>query len=121
MTTHYQPGQHQHWEDAYQGVLHASFDDLWAMADEFWRSGLAAYNLPVWIDYDGINDREYDCGPTVQVGVMLPRHGYTVVHMAPATPDEVRQLQGLLARIWALRADVGFPRYGLAQQADRPE
>ena len=121
MATPYRPGEHQHWEDAYSGILHASFDDLLAVAGDFWRSDLAAYNLPVWIDFDGINEQEYDCGPTVQVGVVLPRHGYTVVHLAPATVEQVRRLQELVARIWSQRADVGFPRYGIAQRVERPD
>ncbi|GEM_PF-4054627 len=118
---HYQAGEREHWEDHYGGTLHASFEDLWAHAQEYWAADLAALNLPVWIDYDGPNENEWDCGPTVQVGVLMPRHGNTWVHMAPATLEQVHRLQDLLARVWFQRADVGFPRRGLSQRVEPPD
>ncbi len=117
----YRPGDREHWEDQYGGTLHGSFDELWAQAEEYWAAGFAALNLPVWIDYDAPNEQEYDCGPTVQVGVLMPRHGSTWVHMAPATPEQVHRLQDLLARVWFRRADVGFPRYGFSQRVEPPD
>ena len=116
----YQPGYHEHWEDAYSAELHPTFEALQAHADEYWLRELGPLNWPVWVEYDADNEQEYDCGPTVSVGVFLPRHGHAAVHLAPTTPEQYQEVIQTLFRVWSLRADLGFPRYGGERRVERP-
>ena len=72
------------------------------------------------MEYDADNEQEYDCGPTVSVGVFLPRHGHAAVHLAPTTPEQYQEVIQTLFRVWSLRADLGFPRYGGERRVERP-
>jgi hypothetical protein len=88
-------------------------------AREFWAGPYEPYNWPVWAEYDAENEAEYDCGPTVQVGAFLARHGDCVIHVAPATVKQYQEIKRVLLEVWARRADAGFPRWG-GERATRP-
>jgi hypothetical protein len=109
---HLPVGEHDHWEDAYAAMVYENFDGLMVQARELWSGPYEPYNWPVWTEYDAENEEEYDCGPTVAVGVFLARHGDCAIHVAPATPEQYQEIKRVLLEVWARRADAGFPRWG---------
>lgn len=107
----YSVGDHEGWEDNYHATLFATFDEF--IADlEGWTFGpFGDLNQPIWMDYDAGNEADFDCGPTVTVGIFLPRHGRCSQKIAPATIAQQQRVCDLLGRFWAGRMDVGFERY----------
>jgi hypothetical protein len=94
------------YEDGYDAEIHPSFKSLSDQFAEYAEGRFAAYNVPVWLDYDEETDV-----PRVSVGVMLTRHGLCMLWRSPATPEQVHELQVRMLRVWANRADTGFGRF----------
>ncbi len=94
------------YEDGYDAEIHPSFESLSGQFEEYAEGRFAAYNVPVWIEYD----RETRA-PAVSIGVVLTRHGICMVWRSPATPEQFRELQVRMLRVWAERADTGFGRF----------
>ena len=94
------------YEDGYDAELHPSFESLSEHFAEYAEGQFAAYNVPVWMEYD--HEAEI---PSVSIGLMLTRHGICMLWRAPATPDEFRQLQIRMLGVWADRADAQFGRF----------
>jgi hypothetical protein len=94
------------YEDGYDAEIHPSFQSLSDQFAECAEGPFAAYNVPVWIDYD-----EEIRIPSVSIGVVLTRHGICMVWRSPATPEQFRELQIRMLRVWANRADAGFGRF----------
>ena len=93
-----------HYEDNYDGVEHESFDDLRAVAQEFWLDPLLSrWNIPIWIDASEVG--------RVQVGCLLSRHGGTIIHIAPCTPEQHQELAAIVMQVWIGRAEGQFGRY----------
>ena len=119
------PGTHEpklvyRYEDGYDAEIHPSFESLSEQFAEYAEGRFAAYNVPVWIEYD-----QEAKVPFVSIGLMLTRHGICMMWRSPATPEQVRELQVRMLSIWADRADVQFGRflfrYGRgSDQQDRP-
>lgn len=114
----YPVGGHESWEDSYSAEVYASFDSMMQEAQEFWLGPFASINWPVWISYDAINEMEWDCGPTIQVGVFHPRHGRCSIHVAPCTPEQRQVVAQMLMSVWARRADIQFERHGHLQPVE---
>jgi len=113
--TPWQPEFTYRYEDGYDAEIHASFASLSRQFSEYAEGPFAAYNVPVWIEYD--SDAE---NPNVSVGLILTRHGLCMIWRSPATPEEFRELQVRMLGIWAGRADAGFGRFliSLDRRAD---
>ena len=94
------------YEDGYDAEIHPSFESLSEQFAEYAEGRFAAYNVPVWIEYD----QEIRV-PAVSIGVVLTRHGICMLWRSPATPEQFRELQIRVLSIWAERADVGFGRF----------
>jgi hypothetical protein len=94
------------YEDGYDAEIHPNFESLSHQFREYAEGRYAAYNVPVWIDYD--QERKV---PAVSIGVMLTRHGICMLWRSPATPDQFRELQVRMLAVWADRADVQFGRF----------
>ncbi len=97
------------YEDGYDAEIHPSFESLSKQFAEYAEGQFAAYNVPVWIEYD-----QEAKVPFVSIGLMLTRHGICMLWRSPATPEQVRELQVRMLGIWAGRADVQFGRFLLA-------
>jgi len=94
------------YEDGYDAEIHPSFASLSEQFAEYAEGRFAAYNVPVWLEYD-----EETRVPAVSIGVILTRHGICMLWRSPATPEQFRELQVRMLRVWAERADVGFGRF----------
>jgi hypothetical protein len=97
-----------------------SFESLSEQFAEYAEGQFAAYNVPVWIEYD----QEAKVS-AVSIGVVLTRHGICMLWRSPATPEQFRELQIRMLSVWAERADVGFGRFLFRydrgdDQQDRP-
>lgn len=94
------------YEDGYDAEIHPTFESLSRQFAEYAEGPFAAYNVPIWVEY------ERDCGdPAVSIGVVLTRHGLCMIWRSPATPAQSREIQRRTLSIWAARADVGFGRF----------
>lgn len=116
----YEPGYHKHWEDNYSATLYENFQALRGDAQTFWMAQFGHLNWPIWVEYDRENEHEFECGPTVSVGVVMPRHGEVTIYVAPATEEQYQEIVQMIMRVWSLRADVGFVRYGGERPLPRP-
>ena len=116
----YKPGYHKHWEDNYSANLFESFDALREHAQFYWLAQFGHLNWPIWAEYNSDNEHEFDCGPTISVGVVMPRHGEVTIYMAPATEEEHQEIVQMMYKVWSLRADVGFVRYGGERPLPQP-
>ena len=94
------------YEDGYDAEIHSSFESLSKQFAEYAEGQFAAYNVPVWIEYD-----QEAKVPSVSIGLMLTRHGICMLWRSPATPEQFRELQVRMLGIWADRADVQFGRF----------
>jgi hypothetical protein len=94
------------YEDGYDAEIHPTFQALSDQFAEYAEGPFAAYNVPVWLDYD-----EDAAAPAVSIGVMLTRHGLCMLWRSPATPEQVHELQVRMLGVWANRADTGFGRF----------
>ena len=94
------------YEDGYDAEIHPSFESLSEQFAEYAEGQFAAYNVPVWIEYD-----QETRVPAVSIGVVLTRHGICMLWRSPATPEQFRELRIRMLNIWAERADVGFGRF----------
>ena len=94
------------YEDGYDAEIHPSFESLSKQFAEYAEGQFAAYNVPVWIEYD-----QEGKVPSVSIGLMLTRHGICMMWRSPATPEQCRELQIRMLSIWADRADVQFGRF----------
>lgn len=104
------------YEDGYDAEIHPTFASLSEQFHEYAEGPFAAYNVPVWIEYDSDADLS-----TVTVGLILTRHGICMMWRSPATAEEYRQLQARMLVVWATRADTGFGRFMIRpseEQAD---
>ena len=109
------------YEDGYDAEIHRSFESLSEQFAEYAEGRFAAYNVPIWIEYD----QEIRV-PAVSIGVVLTRHGICMLWRSPATPEQFRELQIRMLSVWATRADVCFGRFLFryesgGDQQDRPE
>ncbi|MGE3075155.1 MAG: hypothetical protein AB7N24_15480 [Dehalococcoidia bacterium] len=94
------------YEDGYDAEIHPTFESLSRQFAEYAEGPFAAYNVPIWVEY------ERDCGdPAVSIGVVLTRHGLCMIWRSPATPAQFREIQRRTLSVWASRADVGFGRF----------
>ena len=105
------------YEDGYDAEIHPSFESLSEQFAEYAEGQFAAYNVPVWLEYEP----EIEV-PAVSIGVMLTRHGICMVWRSPATSEQFREVQVRMLRVWAGRADTGFGRFLLRMEntADGP-
>lgn len=76
------------YEDRYDGEIHPSFESLAEQFAEYAEGQFAAYNVPVWVEYD----QEAEV-PAVDIGVILTRHGICMIWRSPATPEQFREVQ----------------------------
>ena len=97
------------YEDGYDAEIHPTFESLSKQFAEYAEGQFAAYNVPVWIEYD-----QETKVPFVSIGLMLTRHGICMLWRSPASPEQFRDLQVRMLRIWADRADAQFGRFLLA-------
>ena len=106
------------YEDGYDAEIHPTFESLSAQFEEYAEGPFAAYNVPVWIEYD----RE-TANPAVNIGVMLTRHGVCMIWRSPATPEQFREVQLRVLGVWAGRADAAFGRFLLPtdRRSDRDD
>ena len=94
------------YEDGYDAEIHPTFESLSRQFAEYAEGPFAAYNVPIWVEY------ERDCAhPAVSIGVVLTRHGLCMIWRSPATPAQFREIQRRTLTVWAARADVGFGRF----------
>lgn len=93
-------------EDDYDAELHPNFESLSEQFAEYAEGPLAAYNVPIWIEYDDEADDQM-----VSIGVVLTRHGVCMIWRSPATPDQYHEIQLRMLAVWAGRADAGFGRF----------
>ncbi len=103
------------YEDGYDAEIHPSFESLSKQFAEYAEGQFAAYNVPVWIEYD-----QEAKVPSVSIGLMLTRHGICMMWRSPATPEQFRELQIRMLGIWADRADVQFGRFLLTPRHGPP-
>lgn len=101
------------YEDGYDAEIHPNFESLSEDFAEYAEGTFAAYNVPIWIEYD-----EESEAPAVDVGVLLTRHGLCMIWRSPATPEQFQELQLRILRIWANRADTGFGRFLVRPEAE---
>jgi len=94
------------YEDGYDAEIHPTYESLSAQFAEYSEGRFAAYNVPIWIEYE----HEVDF-PALAVGVVLTRHGICMVWRSPATLEQFRDIQARMLRVWATRADSGFGRF----------
>lgn len=94
------------YEDGYDAEIHPSFESLSDQFAEYAEGPLAAYNVPIWLEYDEEAEE-----PAVSIGVILTRHGVCMIWRSPATPEQYREVQLRMLSIWAGRADAGFGRF----------
>lgn len=94
------------YEDGYDAEIHPTFESLSEQFAEYAEGRFAAYNVPIWIEYDEENPI-----PAVSIGVVLTRHGLCILWRSPATPEQFRSVQVRMLNIWANRADTGFGRF----------
>jgi hypothetical protein len=94
------------YEDGYDAEIHPTFESLSHQFAAYAEGRFAAYNVPVWIEYD--QDARV---PAVDIGLILTRHGICMIWRSPATPEQFRELQVRMLRVWANRADTGFGRF----------
>ena len=94
------------YEDGYDAEIHPTFESLSRQFAQYAEGRFAAYNVPVWIEYD----RETEV-PAVSIWVILTRHGICMVWRSPATPEQFREVQVRMLSVWAGRADAGFGRF----------
>ena len=94
------------YEDGYDAEIHPNFESLSTQFAEYAEGQFAAYNVPVWIEYE-----QETTAPFVSIGLMLTRHGICMLWRSPATPEQFRELQIRMLSIWADRADVQFGRF----------
>ena len=94
------------YEDGYDAEIHPSFESLSEQFAEYAEGRFAAYNVPVWIDYDHESE-----APTVSIGVILTRHGICMIWRSPASSEQFHEVQVRMLNIWAHRADTGFGRF----------
>ena len=94
------------YEDGYDAEIHPNFESLSAQFAEYAEGTFAAYNVPVWLEYE--HDAEV---PAVAVGVLLTRHGLCMIWRSPATENQFYDIRARMLRIWATRADTGFGRF----------
>ena len=94
------------YEDGYDAEIHPSFESLSEQFAEYAEGQFAAYNVPIWVEYD----QETEV-PAVHIGVMLTRHGICMIWRSPATPEQFREIQVRMLTVWAGRADAGFGRF----------
>lgn len=103
MATETREGWHSHYENSYSATVFDSFEGLSSVFVEFCEGDIGYLNVPVWVDFDGEG--------RLAVGIMFPCHGDTTQWIAPATPDQVRDIQSRMLRVWAGRAEAHFDRY----------
>ncbi len=103
------------YEDGYDAEIHPTFQSLSDQFAEYAEGTFAAYNVPVWLEYD-----EEPRLPIVSIGVVLTRHGICMLWRSPATPEQVHELQVRMLRVWAHRADTGFGRFLFQPAQQRP-
>ena len=94
------------YEDGYDAAILPTFESLSEQFEEYAEGPFAAYNVPVWIEYD--EEAEI---PAVSIGVMLTRHGVCTIWRSPATPEQLREVQIRVMGVWANRADAAFGRF----------
>lgn len=99
------------YEDGYDAEIHPTFESLSEQFAEYAEGQFAAYNVPVWLEYD----QEIDM-PSVSIGVMLTRHGICMFWRSPATPEQFHEVQVRMLNVWAGRADAGFGRFQLRME-----
>lgn len=91
-------------EDDYHGSRFPTYQGLSAQFAEYCEHPLfGRWNIPVWI--------HSEVPGVVQVGVMLSRHGNSVIWEAPATEDQQTELKNRMLRVWAGRAEQQFARH----------
>lgn len=100
----------ENYEDNYSAATNENFETLRQVFLDVAaaESPYAHLNIPIWIDTGESDEDE----AVVMVGVLQPRHGVVVQWVAPATEEQVQELRVLMLRVWAARADTGFPRWG---------
>lgn len=103
------------YEDGYDAEIHPTFESLSEQFAEYAEGQFAAYNVPVWIEYD-----QETADPSVSIGLMLTRHGICMVWRAPATPEQFRELQIRMLSVWADRADAQFGRFLITMDRTGP-
>ena len=96
------------YEDGYDAEVHSTFESLSKQFAEYAEGPFAAYNVPIWVEYE----RDWS-DPAVSIGVVLTRHGLCMIWRSPATPAQFREIQQRTLSVWAARADVGFGRFML--------
>ena len=104
-------GWNDQWEDNYGAQVFPTFEDLsyhFRMCEE---GGFEHLNVPVWLTYEPDPAESGLQEPVLVIGVLLTRHGSPVQWIGPATPEQVRDIQSRMLRVWAGRADAMFDRY----------
>lgn len=94
------------YEDGYDAEIHPSFESLSEQFAEYAEGRFAAYNVPIWIEYDHESE-----DPTVSIGVILTRHGICMIWRSPASSEQYHEVQVRMLNVWANRADTGFGRF----------
>ncbi len=94
------------YEDGYDAEIHPSFESLSEQFAEYAEGRFAAYNVPVWLEYDQESET-----PTVSIGVILTRHGICMIWRSPASSEQFHEVQVRMLNVWANRADTGFGRF----------
>ncbi len=94
------------YEDGYDAEIHPSFESLSEQFAEYAEGRFAAYNVPVWLEYDHESE-----DPTVSIGVILTRHGICMIWRSPASSEQFHEVQVRMLNVWANRADTGFGRF----------
>ena len=96
------------YEDGYDAEIHPNFESLSEQFAEYAEGQFAAYNVPVWVEYD----QEIEV-PAVNIGLILTRHGICMIWRSPATREQFREVQARMLNVWAGRADAEFGRFQL--------
>ena len=94
------------YEDGYDAEIYQTFESLSAQFSEYSEGRFAAYNVPIWAEYEHQEDVS-----TVAIGVVLTRHGIRMIWRSPATTEQFQDIQARILRVWAARADTGFGRF----------
>lgn len=96
------------YDDFYDACIYPSFGALSSVFALYVEGTHAALNVPVWVDWM----TEERATPTVEIGLLLTRHGLPMIWTAPATLDQFHEIQVRMLHVWAARADGQFRRGG---------
>lgn len=103
-------GEHKQWEDDYGATVFATFarlSEAFTIAED---ENYAHLNVPVWLNYIDDDDEQYG-EPALEIGMLMPRHGRVWQYVGPATPEQVREIEERVLRVWMGRAEARFDRW----------